>query len=237
MWGMPGVGRGASVGSMKSEPEMAGNTLSPMHLNSFSKRNDSFFQRKDVEKQTRVLTRRRSDWDWKRKIFGIGPQTWSTPKSDLIHPESPFAQGVIMMSSLLLVRSRHQRFREKLPHTRHPSASQLKPERRMTACLFCYFFSRRLIVAPTGVHRCSHPHKCGLLLGARHLRPAPDTQLRGFPRRLLHARNCTPPSHPPCSACAISIRSPSHASARRSLLLFSPGLSGRASTGTSMWTQ
>ena len=104
MWGMPGVGRGASVGSMKSEPEMAGNTLSPMHLNSFSKRNDSFFQRKDVEKQTRVLTRRRSDWDWKRKIFGIGPQTWSTPKSDLIHPESPFAQGVIIMSSLLLVR-------------------------------------------------------------------------------------------------------------------------------------
>jgi hypothetical protein len=140
MWGIPGVGRGASVGSMKSEPEMAGNALSPMKLTSFSKRSDSFFQRKDVEKQTRVLTHSKSDWDWKRKIFGIGPQTWSMPKSDLIHPDSPFAQGMIMMSSLLLVQSRHQHFREKLPHARHPSASQLKPERRMTACFLANFF-------------------------------------------------------------------------------------------------
>ena len=41
--------------------------------------------------------------DWKRRLFGIGPKLISLPASRMIHPSSPFAQGVILVSSLLLM--------------------------------------------------------------------------------------------------------------------------------------
>ena len=42
---------------------------------------------------------------WKRRIFGIGPKQMSLPKSSLIHPSSPFAQGIACVSAALLVYS------------------------------------------------------------------------------------------------------------------------------------
>jgi hypothetical protein len=41
--------------------------------------------------------------DWKRRVFGIGPKLISLPGSRMIHPSSPFAQGVVLVSSLLLM--------------------------------------------------------------------------------------------------------------------------------------
>lgn len=41
--------------------------------------------------------------DWKRRVFGIGPKMISLPASRMVHPSSPFAQGVVLVSSLLLM--------------------------------------------------------------------------------------------------------------------------------------
>ncbi|EKX43259.1 hypothetical protein GUITHDRAFT_140581 [Guillardia theta CCMP2712] len=42
---------------------------------------------------------------WKRRIFGIGPKLLGIPGSRMVHPESLFAQGVALLSALLLIYS------------------------------------------------------------------------------------------------------------------------------------
>ena len=82
--------------SCDSFPSSVQHAASPERLASSRKR--SSVQLKALMEQELV-----QHMDWKRRIFGIGPKLISLPASRLIHPGSPFAQFVVLISSLLLV--------------------------------------------------------------------------------------------------------------------------------------
>ena len=95
-----GGGRGSAVGDVSVSPSIHG----LQHSKSFG---DSFgpTTHDNAVLALRMQAAVHRDMTWQRRIFGIGPKQLHLPRSRMIHPSSPFAQGIAITSSLLLVYS------------------------------------------------------------------------------------------------------------------------------------
>ena len=95
-----GGGRGSAVDDVSVSPSIHG----LQHSKSFG---DSFgpTTHDNAVLALRMQAAVHRDMTWQRRIFGIGPKQLHLPRSRMIHPSSPFAQGIAITSSLLLVYS------------------------------------------------------------------------------------------------------------------------------------